>query len=143
MIELKEAVQQTVVSSEFSSWAANQSAKVKEEAAAVKFICLNEEGFWKKESQLVEIFAPVVKLLRLTDSALPALSKVSCCDSQTEGSWHDNPILDQARLECFHCVAGVLLLQPLQGECGCIQPHRAPEGLCESYHEGALGLSAQ
>ena len=46
MIELKEAVQQTVVSSEFSSWAANQSAKVKEEAAAVKFICLNEEGFF-------------------------------------------------------------------------------------------------
>ena len=82
MIELKEAVQQTVVSSAFSNWSGSKSAKVKEEAAAVKAICLNEEGFWKREAQLVEIFAPVVKLLRLTDSALPALSKVSCC-----GSW--------------------------------------------------------
>ena len=94
MIELKEAVQQTMVSSKFSSWADNQRAKVKEEAAAMKFICLNEEGFCKKESQLVEIFAPVVKLLRLTDSALPALSKVSCYDSHIDKSWHDNPTFD-------------------------------------------------
>ena len=78
MIELKEAVQQTVVSSQFSNWTGSQNAKVKEEAAAVKAICLNEEGFWKKEAQLVEIFAPIVKLLRLIDSNLPALSKVSC-----------------------------------------------------------------
>ena len=106
MIELKEAVQQTVVSSVFNNWAAAQSAKVMEEAAAVKSICLNEEAFWKKEAQLVEIFAPVVKLLRLTDSALPALSKVSCCDSQSEGSCHDDPTFAQpcpARVLSFWC----------------------------------------
>jgi hypothetical protein len=82
MIELKEAVQQTVVSSAYSGWAAAQSAKVKAEAAAVKSICLNEEGFWKAEAQLVEIFGPIVNLLRLTDSALPAISKVNSCASQ-------------------------------------------------------------
>ena len=106
MIELKEAVQQIVVSSVFNNWAAAQSAKVMEEAAAVKSICLNEEAFWKKEAQLVEIFAPVVKLLRLTDSALPALSKVSCCDSQTEGSCHDDPTFAQpcpGRVLSFWC----------------------------------------
>ena len=86
MIELKEAVQQTVVSSEYSGWAAAQSAKVKAEAAAVKAICLNEDGFWKKEAQLVEIFSPIVKLLRLTDSALPAMSKVRLCASQRKVS---------------------------------------------------------
>ena len=96
MIELKEAVQQTVVSSAYSTWCGSQSAKVKEEAAAVKAICLNEEGFWKKEVQLVEIFAPVVKLLRLTDSALPALSKVSCC-----GRW--GPVKSALHWPCHDC----------------------------------------
>ena len=72
-------MQQTVVSSEYNGWAAAQSAKVKAEAAAVKAICLSEDGFWKEEAQLVEIFSPIVKLLRLTDSALPAMSKVRLC----------------------------------------------------------------
>ena len=76
MIELKDAVQQTVVSPELRRWTAAQNPKVKEEAAAVKSIALDDEGFWKKEQQLVDIFAPIVELLRLTDSALPALSKV-------------------------------------------------------------------
>jgi hypothetical protein len=100
MIELKEAVQQTVVSSRFSNWADSQNAKVKEEAAAVKAICLNEEGFWKKEVQLVEIFAPVVKLLRLTDSNLPALSKVSSMVFLARRARH---------LSC-HPIAGVHML---------------------------------
>jgi len=50
VIELKEALQQIVMSSVFNKWAAAQSSKIREEAAAVKSICLDKEGLWRSEA---------------------------------------------------------------------------------------------
>ena len=82
MLELKAALQQMVVSAEWGDWTKGASAKVRDEAAAVKRMLLDEEKFWKTLEIMVEVFDPTVKLLRLTDSALPATSKVSACCMQ-------------------------------------------------------------
>lgn len=50
VIEQKEALQQIVMSPVFNNWAAAQSSKVREEAAAVMSICLDKEGLWKSEA---------------------------------------------------------------------------------------------
>ena len=77
MQELKPAIMQTVVSQEYTDWVKGLPKKVKDEALTVKALALNESGFWRKQEIMVEVFAPIVKLLRLADSALPAASKVS------------------------------------------------------------------
>ena len=77
MLELKAAIQQTVVSQEWTDWVTGASAKVRDEAADVKALVLDEKNVWGKLVVMVDIFQPIVKLLRLADSAVPAASKVS------------------------------------------------------------------
>ena len=76
MILLKAALMQTVVSQDWADWAKGASAKVRDEAAAVKALVLDEKNLWGKLEVMSEIFEPVVKLLKLADSNLPAASKV-------------------------------------------------------------------
>ena len=68
---------QTVVSQEWADWVKGASAKVGDEAADVKALVLDEKNFWGRLVVMVDIFQPVVKLLRLADSTVPAASKVS------------------------------------------------------------------
>lgn len=76
ILELKAAIMQTVVSQEWADWVKGASAKVRDEAVIVKSVALDEKDFWGKLEVVVDVFQPVVKLLRLVDSALPAASKV-------------------------------------------------------------------
>jgi hypothetical protein len=77
MLELKAPIMQTVVSQEWSDWVTGASAKVRAEAAEVKALVLDEKTFWDRLVVMVDIFQPVVRLLRLADSTVPAASKVS------------------------------------------------------------------
>jgi hypothetical protein len=79
---------QTVVSQEWADWLKGASAKVEDEGAAVKALALDEKNFWGKLAVMTEIFAPVVKLLKLADSNLPAASKV--CTLYMLGALLDN-----------------------------------------------------
>ena len=45
VLELKAAIMQTVVSQEYADWVKGASAKVKDEAAAVKSMALDEKDF--------------------------------------------------------------------------------------------------
>ena len=73
--ELKAAIMQTVVSQEWADWVKGASASVRDEAAIAKSMALDEKGFWGKLEVVVDVFQPVVKLLRLADSGLPAASR--------------------------------------------------------------------
>jgi hypothetical protein len=77
MLLVKAALMQTVVSQEWADWMKGASTKVGDEAAAVKALVLDEKIFWSHLEVMTETFAPVVKLLRLADSNLPAASKVT------------------------------------------------------------------
>ena len=52
------------------------SAKVRAEAAETKALVLDEKTFWDRLVVMVDIFQPIVQLLRLADSTVPAASKV-------------------------------------------------------------------
>jgi hypothetical protein len=75
-LELKAALQQTVVSQDWSDWLKRSSNKVRDEATAVKALLLDEKDFWGKLEVMTGVFQPIVDLLRLTDSMVPAASKV-------------------------------------------------------------------
>ena len=77
MLELKAPIMQTVVSQEWADWVTGASAKVRAEAAEVKALVLDEKTFWDRLVVMVDIFQPVVRLLRLADCTVPAASKVS------------------------------------------------------------------
>ena len=76
MLELKAPIMQTVVSKEWADWVTGASAKVRAEAAEIKALVLDEKTFWDRLVVMVDIFQPVVRLLRLADSTVPAASKV-------------------------------------------------------------------
>ena len=75
--KLKAPLMQTVVSQEWANWVSKGAAKVKDEAAIVKAFLLNEKDFWTKLEIMTAVFQPFVDLLRLTDSLVPAASKVN------------------------------------------------------------------
>jgi hypothetical protein len=77
ILKLKAPLMQTVVSQEWADWVSRGAAKVKDEAAEVKAFLLNEKEFWPKLEIMTAVFQPVVDLLGLTDSLVPAASKVS------------------------------------------------------------------
>lgn len=77
LVELRAAIMQTVVCQEWTDWVKKAAAKIKDEAAVVKALALDEKKFWGKLEVMVDVFEPVVKLVRLADSAVPASSKVS------------------------------------------------------------------
>ena len=77
ILKLKAPLMQTVVSQEWADWVSKGVAKVKDEAAAVKAFLLDEKDFWTKLEIMTGLFQPVVDLLRLTDSLVPAASKVN------------------------------------------------------------------
>ena len=68
------AARQTVVSSEWDRWANKQGNKVK--AAAVKATIL-DEGFWAAIKLFCRHVKPIVRLMRLVDSNMPSMGKVS------------------------------------------------------------------
>ena len=70
---VKAAVMQMVESQEWADWTKGASAKVRDEAAAVKPLALDESAFWGRLE--IMTFAPVVKLLKLADSNLPSSVK--------------------------------------------------------------------
>ncbi len=79
MLELKAALQQTVVSQDWTDWVTGASAKVRDEAADVKVLVLDEKNVWGKLMVMVDIFKPIVKLLLAVLSAVSAnLGAVSC-----------------------------------------------------------------
>ena len=77
VLKLKAPLMQTVVSQEWADWVSKGIAKVRDEAAAVKALLLNEKECWTKLEIMTAVFQPVVDLLRLTDSLVPTASKVS------------------------------------------------------------------
>lgn len=73
LMEVKDALQQTVVSAGWSEWAPKQIYAAA--AAEVKKAVLDEAGFWETASQMLDLFKPIVKLLRLCDSDVPTMGK--------------------------------------------------------------------
>ena len=76
ILQLRAALMQTVVSQEWIEWVQRATAKIREEAAAVKAFLLDEKEFLGRLEIMTTIFQPVVDLLRLTDSMELAASKV-------------------------------------------------------------------
>lgn len=74
VLQVKSALQETVVSAEYKEWAEKQSYKA--EAMRVKKLILDED-LWTDIELMVELFKPIVDLLRLVDSDLPTMGKVS------------------------------------------------------------------
>lgn len=62
------------MSAEYKEWAEKQSYKA--EAMRVKKLILDED-LWTDIELMVELFKPIVDLLRLVDSDLPTMGKVS------------------------------------------------------------------
>ena len=84
VLELKAPLMQTVMSQEWSDWMKRSSAKTRDEAAVVKALLLDKKDFWTKLQIMTEVFQPIVDLLRLTNSMVPAASKVcSLCLQST------------------------------------------------------------
>ena len=75
VLQLKAALMQTVVSQEWADWVQRATAKIREEAAAVKAFLLDKKDFWGRLEIMTTIFQPVVDLLRLTDNMVPAALK--------------------------------------------------------------------
>ncbi|KAL3136716.1 hypothetical protein ABBQ38_15545 [Trebouxia sp. C0009 RCD-2024] len=75
----KNAVQKTVVSTEWASWA--DKAEYKNKASTVSRIVLNA-SFWIALARFIILLRPIVRLLRLVDSNMPSMSKVypECCE---------------------------------------------------------------
>lgn len=69
----KNAVQKTVVSTEWASWA--DKAEYKNKASTVSRIVLNA-SFWIALARFIILLRPIVRLLRLVDSNMPSMSKV-------------------------------------------------------------------
>jgi hypothetical protein len=74
VLQVKSALQETEVSAEYKEWAEKQSYKA--EAMRVKKLILDED-LWTDIELMVELFKPVVDLLRLVDSDPPTMGKVS------------------------------------------------------------------
>ena len=74
LLKCKSPAKQTVVSSEWERWAKKQGNKDK--AAAVSAIILDEE-FWAAVKTFCKLVKPIVKLMRLVDSNLACMGKVS------------------------------------------------------------------
>ena len=73
VLQVKSALQETVVSADYNSWAEKQTYKA--EAIRVKKLIL-EDDVWAEIELTVELFKPIVELLRLVDSDLPTMGKV-------------------------------------------------------------------
>ena len=151
MLLVKAAIMQTVVSQEWADWTKGASAKVRDEAAAVKALALDESGFWGKLEVMTEIFAPVVKLLKLADSDLPAASKVKAL-YMLHALLHNVadmlvwPGLATTRAHAFEqCVSvtGILLHVPSRWEDPGQLPTTAAEANCEGHCQEAMGVSPQ
>ena len=74
LLKCKSPAKQTVVSSEWERWARKPGNKDK--AAAVSAIIRDEE-FWAAVKLFCKLVKPVVKLMRLVDSILACMGKVS------------------------------------------------------------------
>ena len=73
LVEVKDALQQTVVSAGWSEWAPQQTYAAA--AAEVKRAVLDEAGFWETATQMLDLCKPIVKLLQLCDSNVPTMGK--------------------------------------------------------------------
>ena len=76
ILDIQAALMETVVSQEWADWAKRSDKTLRGEAEAVKALVLDEAGFWGKLEVMVDVFEPVMKLLRLVDSQVPSASKV-------------------------------------------------------------------
>ena len=74
VLQVRSGLQETAVSSEYKEWADKQSYKA--DAMRVKKLILDED-LWTDIELMVELFKPIVELLRLVDSDLPTIGKVS------------------------------------------------------------------
>ena len=149
MLLVKAAIMQTVVSQEWADWTKGASAKVRDEAVAVKALALDESRFWGKLEVIIETFAPVVKLLKLTDSHVPAASKVKAL-YMLHALLHnvaDMPVwsgLATTRAHAFEQVLlGILLHVPSRWEDPGQLPNTAAEANREGHFQDAMGVSPQ
>jgi hypothetical protein len=74
LLKCKSAARQTVVSGEWDRWANKPGNRDK--SAAVKAIILAEE-FWAAIKLFCRLLKPIVRLMRLVDSNMPSMGKVS------------------------------------------------------------------
>ena len=74
VLEVKSALQETAVSSEYTAWAMKQSYKA--DALKVKKQILDED-WWEDLTLMDNLSKPIVDLLRLVDSDLPTMGKVN------------------------------------------------------------------
>lgn len=74
LLKCKTAARQTVVLGEWDRWAKKPGNKDK--SAAVKASILDEE-FWAAIQLFCRLVKPIVRLMRLVDSNMPSMGKVS------------------------------------------------------------------
>ena len=101
---MKSVLQETVVSAEFNAWAEKQTYKA--EAMRVKKMILDEDG-WDDIDLTVELFKPIVDLLRLVDTDLPSMGKVSCALSYDTSL---SAVLHSTQDDCSHILLSMLPL---------------------------------
>lgn len=79
LLRCQSAVQKTVVSEEWSEWAAKKDYR--EKARYVSTAVL-DTAYWTAIANFCHVLKPIVRLLRLVDSNMPSMTKViDCCSS--------------------------------------------------------------
>ena len=76
LLRCKSAVQKTVVSDEWAAWKAKSDRKTKDKASFVKKTVMKPE-FWQALACYCVLLKPIVRLVRLVDSNMPSMGKVS------------------------------------------------------------------
>lgn len=77
LLRCKGGVQKSIVSTEFSEWR-QKSKESKEKARILTRVVLNA-AFWTALARFCMLLKPLVHLIKLVDSNMPSISKVSCC----------------------------------------------------------------
>jgi len=102
LLECKSAARQTVVSAEWDRWAKKPGNRDK--AATVQSTILDEE-FWAAARLFCKLVKPIVRLMRLVDSNMPSMGKVSTVIILIDGPYNMHCIsalhnMLQSRLHC-------------------------------------------
>lgn len=81
LLRCQSAAQKTVVSDEWTEWAAKRDYRDKARFVSKAVL---DAAFWTALAQFCYVLRPIVRLLRLVDSNMPSMSKVpDCCLSPT------------------------------------------------------------
>ena len=94
LVELKDALQEMIVSREYKAWLSNKSYKIAGEEVSVSVL---SEPFWKKCQLYLDINKPVFELLRLVDGDAPVTGKIYFKMFTIQESINNFPNISQAQ----------------------------------------------